>query len=106
MAALPSRRAAFGINSGGDVVGHLAREYDVSSGTITPSRAFLYLESLEQLVNLNEAVVGDEADVAFWTSPDTGQFALYINDAGVITGDLHYRGDTNIQIGFVLTPVP
>jgi hypothetical protein len=84
---------AFGVNNEADVVGYLFGH-----------KAFVYLEGLQEVVNLNEAVVGDAADVGFWTDPDTSQIARYINDSGIIAGD-GSNWETG-WYGFVLTPVP
>lgn len=97
---------ANGINSNGDVVGSLAGE---NTSNITDG--FVYLEECEQVVNLDDAVIGDDVDLLLWFDVNSREFPQRINDAGQIAGyvsnsDLIVPGVISGTVGFVLTPVP
>jgi probable HAF family extracellular repeat protein len=83
---------AYGINNHGDVVGTLETDLD--------TRGFVYLEEFQQLVRLDDAVVGDPIDVARWFDPGIQTHPTETNNIGQISGELSTR------IGFILTPVP
>jgi uncharacterized membrane protein len=86
---------AYGINKHGDVVGRY------------PTGGFVYLEEFQQLVNLDNAVVGDETDLSLWFHETSSKWPQRINDAGQIVGDLiNYDVLVSGRHAFVLTPIP
>ncbi len=93
---------AWGINNAGDVVGNLPR--DLYTGRYG---AFVYLDALQQFVNLDDAIVGDELDLLLWFESGTYHRTTRINDAGQIIGFIggsEILGDGNVR-GYILTPI-
>lgn len=84
---------AFDVNNAGDVAGLL------SSG-----ESYVYLEALDALVMLDDAVVGTQSELDFWFAGDTRADPFFINDDGVISGIIRWTGGPNPL--FILTPVP
>lgn len=74
---------ADGINNNGDVVGRRPR--DPYNGY---NKAFVYLEHFQQLVNLDDAILADEADLLLWQDETTEQAVWRINNAGQIAGKI------------------
>ncbi|MFO7906914.1 MAG: hypothetical protein R6U98_29935 [Pirellulaceae bacterium] len=91
-----------GINNHGDVVGRLPRSEELTLN------GFVYLQKFQQLVPLDDAVVGDPADVECWLLPGVNISPEVTNDTGQIAGTLRTSGlyyTETTTIAFVLTPV-
>lgn len=101
--------SATGINNLGDVVGRSSSYVRGTSLKTDPGphrQAFLFLEETQTVYDLDDALVGDPADLALWFQDETAPLDLRINDAGVIVGEFEVRDGGPTPIPFILTPVP
>ena len=89
---------ARGINNHGDVVGFVNAQPRCTG--------FIYYKELQQVVNLDTAIVGDEMDLFLWFHETSDTSPRRINDAGQIVGSLSNYDLFEGYQAFVLTPIP
>ena len=86
---------AYAINESGEVVG--------KSFNGAAYRGFIYIDEFG-MVNLDDLVVGDDADLGDWSAGNV--YPRAINNSGVISGYFTGPGDAVPKVPFVLTPQP